>query len=177
MIFEFKTAYTNQLYASWIKTPIGLMLAIADEHHLYLLEFCQRVNLKFEIERLKKHTNSNIIEKCTKPLCSIEHELKEYFEGTLKTFKTSITLFGTSFQKQVWQELCTIPFGQTTSYVHIAQSLGKAKAFRAVAKANATNQLALIIPCHRVIQKNGKLSGYAAGQGRKEWLLNHEKQF
>lgn len=158
-----------------LDTPLGAMLVISDEHELYLLEFVEKRGLEREIENLRLKTKSTIIQGRTKPINYIEIELKEYFEGTLKEFKTPIHLLGTDFQKQVWQELLKIPYGTTRSYATQANSIGKPSAFRAVANANGKNQLAIIIPCHRIINSNGDLGGYGGGVNRKEWLIKHEK--
>jgi AraC family transcriptional regulator of adaptative response/methylated-DNA-[protein]-cysteine methyltransferase len=108
---------------------------------------------------------------------SIEDEIANYFNGKNFTFKTPIHLIGSSFQKLVWEELKKIPPAETRSYLDIAKSLQKPTFFRAVARANGTNQLAIIIPCHRVINSNGELGGYSGGVARKQWLLDHEKNF
>ncbi|MDI9819334.1 MULTISPECIES: bifunctional transcriptional activator/DNA repair enzyme AdaA [unclassified Legionella] len=162
------------LRAAWIDTALGPMIAIADDERLYLLEFVMRRGLEREVERLRSRGFA-IIPGYTAPLTSIEVELKAYFEGRLKAFKTPYRLFGSPFQQQVWQALCQIPYGETRSYLDIAKFIGKQSAFRAVAQANGANQLAIIIPCHRVINENGQLGGYGGGIARKEWLINLEK--
>lgn len=167
---------TKILNATWIDTKLGPMLAIADEQALYLLEFVDRRGLEREIERLRQRTKSAIIPGRTKPINQIESELRHYFDRKLLEFKTELKLIGSPFQKQVWQYLKKIPHGETRSYFDIAAAVGKPTAFRAVAQANGANQLALIIPCHRIINKNGELGGYGGGLLRKKWLLNHEKQ-
>lgn len=164
------------LRASWIDTPLGPMIAIADEQALYLLEFVDRRGLEREVERLRKKIKSAIIPGLTAPIQSIEKELKKYFEGSLIEFKTPLIFLGSPFQKRVWEELKKIPFGETRSYSEIATEMGQPTAFRAVANANGANQFAIIIPCHRVINANGELGGYGGGLTRKKWLINHEKQ-
>lgn len=163
------------LRASWLDTVLGPMLAIADERALYLLEFVDRRGLEREVERLRQKTKLAIIPGYTKPISSIENELNQYFKGTLREWKTPLLLLGSPFQKQIWEELQKIPPGETRSYSDIAASVGKPSAFRAVAQANGANQLAIIIPCHRVINAGGELGGYGGGIIRKKWLLNHEK--
>ena len=165
----------NVLKASWIDTRLGPMIAIADEQELYLLEFVDRRGLEREVERLRLKTKSAIIPGITTPIASIERELEWYFEGKLSEFQTPVHLLGSPFQKSVWNELLKIPAGETRSYGEIAMNLGKPTAFRAVANANGCNQLAIIIPCHRVIRLNGDLGGYAGGLTRKQWLLEHEQ--
>ncbi|MEW9699528.1 bifunctional transcriptional activator/DNA repair enzyme AdaA [Paenibacillus sp. SI8] len=166
----------NILRASWIDTRLGPMIAIGDEHALHLLEFVDRRGLEREVELLRQRTRSAIIPGITEPIRSVEKELTQYFEGTLTTFKTPVFLLGSPFQKSVWEQLMKIPPGETRSYLDIAHSLGKPTAFRAVAQANGANQLAILIPCHRVINSNGDLGGYGGGLSRKNWLLTHEKQ-
>jgi AraC family transcriptional regulator, regulatory protein of adaptative response / methylated-DNA-[protein]-cysteine methyltransferase len=163
------------LKASWLDTPLGPMIAIGDEDALYLLEFVDRRGLEREIERLRKKTKAAIIPGETKSIRSIENELKNYFEGKLTEFKTPLSLLGSPFQKRVWQELQKIPPGKTRSYSDIAKALNKPTAFRAVAQANGANQIAIVIPCHRVINSNGELGGYGGGISRKQWLIKHEK--
>ncbi len=165
----------NILTASWFDTPLGPMVAIADDHALYLLEFFNRCGFEREIENLKQKTKSTIVPGYTSPIYSIKNELSQYFEGKLKAFKTPLFFLGSPFQKQVWQELQNIPYGKTRSYGEIAKTIGRPTAFRAVAQANGTNQLALIVPCHRVINTNGQPGGYASGVTRKEWLIHHER--
>lgn len=163
------------LKASWLDTRLGPMIAIADEEALYLLEFIDRRGLEREIERLRKKTKSAIIPGSTPPIRSIESELAEYFEGNLMDFRTPLRLLGSPFQQKVWEQLQEIPPGRTASYAEIAIAIGKPSAHRAVARANGANQLAIVIPCHRVINSNGDLGGYGGGLSRKHWLLGHEK--
>ncbi|MBI2792216.1 MAG: bifunctional transcriptional activator/DNA repair protein Ada [Gammaproteobacteria bacterium] len=164
------------LKASWIDTPLGPMIAIANDEALYLLEFVDRRGLELEIEHLRQKTKSAIIPGTASPITSIENELKRYFANQLDQFKTQVHLIGSPFQQSVWQELVKIPIGETRSYSDISIAIGKPHATRAVARANGANQLALIIPCHRVINKDGDLGGYGGGIKRKEWLINHEKK-
>ncbi len=165
----------NILHAVMIKTPLGDMLGIANEKHLLLLEFADWRGLTREIGRLRKNTLSVIFPGLTSPLVSIKSELKKYFKGDLKRFKTPLANVGTPFQKQVWSELKKIPYAETRSYYDIAILCAKPTAFRAVANANGKNQFAVVIPCHRVINHNGKLGGYGGGLERKKWLIEHEK--
>ncbi len=163
------------LKASWLDTPLGPMLAIGDDKALYLLEFVDRRGLEREIELLRKKTRSAIIPGSCDPILSIKQELNEYFQGKLEVFKTQISSLGTPFQKLVWEELKKIPFGKTRSYADIARFIGNPSAYRAVARANGANCLALIIPCHRVVNTDGELGGYGGGIARKKWLIAHEK--
>lgn len=164
------------LKSTWLSTPLGPMLAIADEHALYLLEFAERRNLERELKQLPIKSGAIIIPGRTRHIDSIEQELALYFAGTLKKFKTPVHLLGSPFQQNVWRTLMTIPYGHTASYAQEAITMGKPSASRAVANANGANQLAIIIPCHRIINSNGNLGGYGGGIARKQWLLNHEKK-
>ena len=163
------------LKASWLDTRLGPMIAISDDDAIYLLEFVDRRGLEREVERLRQKTISVIIPGSTKPIKSIEKELSLYFAGKLKEFSTPLFFLGSPFQKQVWEELKKIPYGETCSYSDIANAIENPSAFRAVARANGANQIALAIPCHRVINASGDLGGYSGGITRKQWLINHEK--
>ena len=166
---------TNPLYIEWIPTPIGKMLAICDENHLYMLEFIARKNIHNGFERLSQKYNRHIISGRTSITQRIEDELKLYFKKALKEFTTPLIFTGTKFQKKVWLNLTKIPAGRTCSYSELAAAVGNKKASRAVANSNANNILALVVPCHRVILQSRKIGGYAGGIEKKEWLLCHEK--
>lgn len=105
---------------------------------------------------------------------SAKTQLKEYFNGRRSEFHLELLPDGTRFEKEVWEQLLKIPQGSTTSYGAIARKLGDEKASQAVGKANGKNPIAIVIPCHRVIGADQKLTGYAGGMERKEWLLKHE---
>ena len=166
---------TNPLYIEWIPTPIGKMLAICDENHLYMLEFIARKNIHNGFQRLSQKYNRHIISGRTSITQRIEDELKLYFKKALKQFTTPLIFTGTKFQKKVWLNLTKIPAGRTCSYSELAAAVGNKKASRAVANSNANNILALVVPCHRVILQSRKIGGYAGGIEKKEWLLCHEK--
>ena len=166
---------TNPLYIEWIPTPIGKMLAICDENHLYMLEFIARKNIHNGFQRLSQKYNRHIISGRTSITQRIEDELKLYFKKALKEFTTPLIFTGTKFQKKVWLNLTKIPAGRTCSYSELAAAVGNKKASRAVANSNAKNILALVVPCHRVILQSRKIGGYAGGIEKKEWLLCHEK--
>lgn len=163
------------LKAAWLDTKLGPMIAIADETGLYLLEFIDRRGLENEIKRLRKKLNAAIIPGETTIIKSIASEIANYFDQHQFVFNTPIHLVGSSFQKNVWNELRKIPPGETRSYLDIAKSIHAPTSYRAVAQANGANQLAIIIPCHRVINSNGEIGGYGGGVARKQWLLEHEK--
>jgi AraC family transcriptional regulator, regulatory protein of adaptative response / methylated-DNA-[protein]-cysteine methyltransferase len=167
--------HTATLTSSLVETPLGTMIAIANEQFLYLLEFVDSRGVDREIEKLCITTKATIITGSTAPIESIKKELAAYFNGTLQQFTTPIHMIGTPFQQSVWKALQHIPYGHTNSYGEQAHIIGNKTAFRAVANANGGNQLAIIIPCHRIINGNGKLGGYAGGINRKQWLLDFEK--
>lgn len=160
-----------------LKTPLGDMIAIADEKELYLLEFADAAGLDFRIEKLRQKIGKIPINGSNPIIKSIEVELMSYFAGGLREFKTPIHLIGTPFQKQAWSALQAIPYGQTKSYKEQATTMERKKAFRAVANANAANPIAIVIPCHRIVCGNGNTGGYAWGIERKAWLLEQEKKW
>jgi AraC family transcriptional regulator, regulatory protein of adaptative response / methylated-DNA-[protein]-cysteine methyltransferase len=164
----------NTLKASWLETKLGPMIAIANDETLYLLDFVEHRGFEREIECLSTRTKSAIIPGMTPIIKSIEQEIKAYFDGKLMQFKTPMFLLGTDFQQRVWKALQKIPYGTTCSYLDLATAINQPTAFRAVANANGRNQLAIIIPCHRVINTNGNLGGYGGGIARKEWMIEHE---
>jgi AraC family transcriptional regulator of adaptative response/methylated-DNA-[protein]-cysteine methyltransferase len=167
---------TRALFAAWIDTPVGPMTAIADERALYLLEFVDRRGLEREIERLRVKQKAGIAPGRTAPIVQIERELASYFAGRSTTFETPLECDGSPFQKAVWDALKTIPPGETWSYAQLARAVGRPRAVRAVGTANGANTLAIVIPCHRVINANGELGGYGGGLPRKRWLLEHERR-
>ena len=173
MLAEYNHPF-DLLKSCWLNTPLGSMLSISDEDALYLLDFVDRRSLERNIARLVSTTKSNIAPGKTKPLLSIEKEITSYFKGELHLFETPIYSVGSPFQKSVWNALVRIPYGETRSYAEQAISIGKPSAYRAVANANGANQLAIVIPCHRIINSSGMLGGYGGGLSRKAWLLHHE---
>jgi AraC family transcriptional regulator, regulatory protein of adaptative response / methylated-DNA-[protein]-cysteine methyltransferase len=166
---------TSTLITSYLETPLGTMLAIVDDTHLYMLKFTDQSNLKKAIEQLQKITNSTIIKDSNRLIVSIQRELDAYFNGTLQKFSIPLQLFGTDFQQKSWHALTQIPYGYTTSYGQQAIVVGNAKAYRAVANANRNNPIAIIVPCHRIIKSNGDLCGYNGGIYRKQALLQLER--
>ncbi len=165
------------LRADWIDTPLGPMVAVADEAALHLLEYTDRRGLEKEIERLRRRARAPILPGETGPLTGIRDELRRYFDGEALTFATPLHADqGTPFQRQVWAALRAIPAGETRSYKDVAAAVGRPAAVRAVAQANGANPLAIVVPCHRVIAADGGLSGYGGGVWRKRWLIGHERQ-
>jgi AraC family transcriptional regulator of adaptative response/methylated-DNA-[protein]-cysteine methyltransferase len=164
------------LYARWIDTPLGAMIALADESGLHLLEFVDRRGLEREILQLRKRTGSYIVPGSNSHLSKIGDELRSYFDGKRREFSVTLVVAGTPFERAVWDKLRTIPAGETWSYARLARELGRPAATRAVGRANGCNRLALVIPCHRVIRADGTLCGYGGGIWRKKWLLDHERR-
>jgi AraC family transcriptional regulator of adaptative response/methylated-DNA-[protein]-cysteine methyltransferase len=155
------------IQSQFISTPLGQMQALAIDDGLLSLKFIDCKAGSEDEDGGGDQANHPILAKITS-------ELKAYFAGELKVFKTPIVFAATDFQLQVWQQLLAIPYGHTISYAAQATAIGRPKAYRAVASANGQNKLAIIVPCHRVIASSGALSGYAFGPRRKEWLLRHE---
>ena len=158
-----------------IETPLGTMIACANENGICMLEFSDRKALPTELKDISKHFDANIVQGENPHFKTLEKELEEYFEGKLKDFIVPLAPVGTDFQKKVWEILRTIPYGTTRSYQQQADILGNPKAVRAVANANGLNKISIIIPCHRVIGSNGTLTGYGGGIWRKQKLLELEK--
>ncbi|NDO47355.1 methylated-DNA--[protein]-cysteine S-methyltransferase [Clostridium sp. MD294] len=150
-------------YRYEIKTPLGIITLVEMSHKISHIYY-----------GIKKDFLKIMIQKT--PLLELtEIQILEYFEGTRKSFSLPLLLEGTIFQKKVWQALQTIPYGETKSYGQIAKEIGCDKAVRAVGGANHNNPIAIVVPCHRVIGANGKLTGYNGGLEKKEFLLKLEK--
>lgn len=159
-----------------IDTPLGDMIAVANDRGLLLCEFAGRPLLPVQLQRIQSLCGGSVTEGEHEVLAQTQAELDEYFAGKRETFTIPLVLAGTPFQSSVWNALLRVPFGATTSYEAIAITVGKAGAARAVGRANGDNRMAIIVPCHRVINANGSLSGYGGGRHRKQWLLNHEQR-
>lgn len=161
----------KRVYYKEIKTPLGILLAGSTDNSLLFLQFKDNADLR-KIEKrfecvIQKQENHPFLNK-------VENQLKEYFQGKRREFDLNYTLIGTEFQKKCWKALTEIPYGKTVSYSIQAEMIGNPLAVRAVANANRLNPIAIVIPCHRVIGKNGKLTGYAGGIDKKEFLLKLE---
>jgi len=166
----------NCLHARWIETPLGALLALANDEGIHLLEFVDRRGLEREIAGLMKRAGCAVVPGDNRHLDQLGDELKGYFGGTMKDFTVPLVVAGSAFERSVWSLLRTIPPGETWSYAQLARALGNANATRAVGRANGKNCLALVIPCHRVIRADGNLCGYGGGVWRKQWLLDHERR-
>ena len=165
-----------QVCSRKLSTPLGPMLAVADDRGLVLCEFHDRPMLPVQLERVRAICGAHPEDGDHPVLAQTQAELDEYFLGTRDAFTIPLVLEGSEFQKVVWQALLEIPFGRTASYEEIASRVGRAGAARAVGRANGDNRIAIIVPCHRVINADGSLSGYGGGKRRKRWLLAHERR-
>ena len=146
-----------------IKSPLGYTKIVGDE---------EGVSSVVVLNSEEKETDIIPVE-----LEDCVIQLNEYFAGDRTLFDLKLNPEGTTFQKQVWNALQTIPYGKTLSYLELSKQLGDVKAIRAVANANGKNPLWIIVPCHRVIGSDGSLTGYAGGLHRKQWLLEHESPY
>ncbi|HEK9100457.1 TPA: methylated-DNA--[protein]-cysteine S-methyltransferase [Bacillus pseudomycoides] len=146
------------MYRAYYDSEIGLLEITANDEGIMSVIF---------VEERKEEIKNQIVEQCLT-------ELDEYFHQKRTEFTVPLSAIGTQFQKNVWGALYTIPYGVSASYLDIAEKVGNTKAVRAIGGANSRNPISIIVPCHRVIGKSGKLVGYAGGLWRKEWLLKHE---
>ncbi len=163
------------IHMAMLETPIGPMVAAADDNGVCLLEFADRKGLEASCRDLRKRFSAPVLPGENEVLKRLREELAKYFEGKLRLFTVPVAVRGTEFQERVWRELRKIPHGQTASYENIAERVGNFRAVRAVARANGTNRICILIPCHRVIAKDGSLSGYGGGVWRKRLLLDLEQ--
>ncbi|MFC5491029.1 methylated-DNA--[protein]-cysteine S-methyltransferase [Dokdonella soli] len=151
----------------YLDTPIGPLLLVADEHGLRHIDF-PRADQGERIKRDWRRDRRN--------LGAAIEQLEAYFDGRLHTFDLALAARGTEFRRCVWNELARIPYGETISYGELARRIGDPSASRAVGAANGANPLPIIVPCHRVIGANGKLTGFGGGLPTKQWLLEHERR-
>ncbi len=145
----------------FFKSPIGQLKIESQEEYI-----CAISIVKEEIHNSENHDDAVLLECCT--------QLQAYFDGNLSVFTFPMQQEGTDFQQAVWKALCEIPFGKHISYAELSNNINNPEAVRAVGLANGKNKIAIAIPCHRVIGKNGMLTGYAGGLEAKRWLLEHE---
>jgi AraC family transcriptional regulator of adaptative response/methylated-DNA-[protein]-cysteine methyltransferase len=162
---------TAALVTTEIASPVGPLFAGANDEGVCMLEFsdCDRASQTAA-------TNGSAKNGAGKFLDQLAGELADYFAGRLTEFRVPLTVEGTEWQRKVWAELQRIPYGQTRSYQDVARAVCSAKAARAVGMANGQNRIAIVIPCHRVINAGGKLGGYGGGLWRKEFLLALERR-
>ncbi len=164
----------DQIHISYHKTKIGEFILGSYENKLCILDYRYRKMRTRLDNRIKKGLKAQYLEKEDELIAKTKKQLDEYLQGERKKFDIPLLIVGSDFQKQVWEELLKVPYGQTISYLDLAKKIDNPKAVRAVANANGANAIAIIIPCHRVIESNGGLGGYAGGLGAKKKLLNIE---
>ena len=151
------------MFKSFYNSPLGLIAIEAKDSGIDSIQF---INESVEMDEIENYHTKEC-----------KRQLNEYFNGKLKRFDLEFNLKGTEFQKLIWTQLQKVLFGETKSYNELAEIIGDIKKVRAVANANAKNPLAIVVPCHRIIGSDGKLTGYAGGLWRKDWLLKHEAEF
>ncbi|HMN21959.1 MAG TPA: methylated-DNA--[protein]-cysteine S-methyltransferase [Ottowia sp.] len=157
-------------------TPLGEMTALLSDQGLCLLEFSKHTKgLAREIAQVEAARGGPARPGRSALTEQLGRELADYFAGRRRDFDLPLDLVGTPFQIDVWHALLKIPYGQTRSYAEQARSIGRPTATRAVAAANGSNKISLIVPCHRVIGSDGSLTGYGGGVPRKQWLLELEQ--
>ncbi|WP_298518171.1 bifunctional transcriptional activator/DNA repair enzyme AdaA [uncultured Kordia sp.] len=166
----------NIILINRLTTPLGPMFVCATDNGICLLEFVDRRMLEKEFKDLQKLLNATIILGENLHIKQAKKEVKEYFEGTRKVFDLQLETPGTEFQNSVWNYLKDIEYAKTVTYQQQAEKIGNPKAVRAVASANGCNRIAIVIPCHRVLGKDGKMTGYSGGIERKKWLIEHERK-
>jgi len=149
-----------------LPSPLGKVMVLASNRGIYAIFFAHRTSKK-TIAHFKKANKHRMIQ-------AIKTQLQEYFQHKRKHFTVPVILLGTPFQVKAWRELKKIPYGKTISYEEQARRIGNRNKARAVGMANARNPIAIVIPCHRVIGKNGKLTGFAGGLNKKQYLLDLE---
>ena len=165
---------TDNIFYSTIRSPLGDMIAGSTDKGICFLEWHDRGGVERILSRVEKRYKKPLEENVFEHLLKLQNELDNYFNGTLTGFEVPIDVNGTEFENIVWNHLLKIPYAETRSYGEIALELGKPGASRAVGRANGSNYLSIVIPCHRVIESNGKLRGYGGGLKRKKYLLDLE---
>lgn len=161
---------------SWLRSPLGPLVAGATSEGICLLEFSDRRMLEAQFTTVRKLFRLPVTPGSNPHLEHLEQEIEAYFAGTLQSFEVPLVYPGTPFQEQVWRQLLTIPYGETRSYEDLAVAIDNPKAVRAVGRANGLNRIAILIPCHRVVNKDGQLGGYGGGLRRKQYLLDLERR-
>ena len=166
---------TACLKVAWIESPLGPLVAAANEEGICLLEFTDRRMLEAQFRTLRRLFKCAVVPGRNAHIQKLQSELDAYFAGRLKAFTVPLVYPGTPFQRRVWEELLRIPHGATRSYEEMAAAAGSPGACRAAGTANGMNRIAILIPCHRVVNKDGKLGGYGGGLWRKQRLLDLER--
>ena len=157
-------------------SPCGELVLTSYADKLCLCDWFDNPCTERNKRRIERYLKASFKTETSSVLEEAKRQLDEYFSGNRKAFTIPLHLVGTDFQQQVWNELLNIPYGSTTSYKEIAQSIGKPKAVRAVAGAIGANGISILIPCHRVLGSDNSLTGYAGGLKAKKMLLQIETQ-
>ncbi|CAC9583151.1 Methylated-DNA--protein-cysteine methyltransferase (EC 2.1.1.63) [uncultured Gammaproteobacteria bacterium] len=165
----------NQINIQHYKTKIGKLILGSFDGKLCILDFEYRKMRKTVDSRIKKNLKAEFVEQDDKVLKETRKQLDEYFDRYRKKFDIPLLIVGTDFQKNVWNALIEVPYGETSTYLQLAKDIGNEKSVRAVASANGANAIALIIPCHRIIGSDGNLVGYGGGLPIKKRLLKLEQ--
>lgn len=165
------------VFVSWLRAPLGSLVAGATDEGICLLEFTDRRMLEAQLGAVQRLFEAPVVPGSNEHLEKLRGELAKYFAGSLREFSVPLVYPGTPFQRRVWKELLAITYGETRSYEQIAIAIGDPTAVRAVGRANGLNRIAILIPCHRVVNKNGELGGYGGGLRRKQYLLDLERAF
>jgi AraC family transcriptional regulator of adaptative response/methylated-DNA-[protein]-cysteine methyltransferase len=165
----------DRIVVSWQESPLGPLVTAANEKGICLLEFTDRRMLEAQFENVKRLFSCAIVAGENEYISQLREELAKYFEGKLRQFTVPLVYPGSPFQVRVWNELIRIPYGECCSYEELAARIGSPTAQRAVGHANGLNRIAIAIPCHRVVNKDGKLGGYGGGLWRKKFLLDLER--
>ncbi len=152
-------------YYTYLDSPIGPILVAGDSGSIS--------EISFTTGHLVRKPSADWVED-REPLLLATEQLEQYFAGERRRFELPLRMEGTTFQKRVWAVLLTIPYGDAWTYGQVAETLGSPGAARAVGRANATNPLPLVVPCHRVIGADGTLTGFGGGLSAKQWLLRFE---
>ncbi len=165
----------NPMVLTSIESPLGPLAAGACDDGLCLLEFAERGGLQAQVDAARQRLGTTIVPGDCRHFDELREALSAYFEGRLRVFALPLVAPGTPFQARVWAELLRIPYGETRSYAELAQTVGLPRAQRAVGRANGLNRIAILIPCHRVVNKDGSLGGYGGQPWRKRALLDLER--
>ncbi|AGK48495.1 methylated-DNA-[]-cysteine S-methyltransferase family protein [Burkholderia thailandensis MSMB121] len=169
-------AHANTIVTARFTTPLGPMFVGATDNGVCLLEFVDRRTLAAEFADLERLLGARVLVGENRHTRQAQQEIAEYFAGARQRFDVALDAPGTAFQRAAWRQLLTVPYARTASYQEQARKLGSPLAVRAVAAANGANRISIIVPCHRIIGKDGALTGYGGGLERKRWLLEHERR-
>jgi O-6-methylguanine DNA methyltransferase len=167
---------TSGVVVSMLITPLGRILTGAIDEGICLLEFTDRPMLPTQLDVLSRRLGRPIVAGRHPHVDRLQAELDDYFARRGTSFEVPVVAPGSPFQERTWAELRSIPPGETLSYEELAERVGRPGAQRAVGTANGANRVALVIPCHRVVRKNGETGNYGGGRWRKAWLLAHEQR-